>query len=105
MLNHIVLFKLKAEVTQERVEDMMRQTRISLLKIPEILAVKCGRRTDRANPWEFFYAIEVESREKLAVCEENAIYIKYLKEVIKPHTAERQVLNYEMDPGRDASLS
>ena len=43
MVHHITLFKLKPEVTPEKLEKMMMTTRMSLLKIPEILAVKCGK--------------------------------------------------------------
>ena len=39
MVHHIILFKLKPEVTPAKLEQMMRNTRMSLLKIPEILSV------------------------------------------------------------------
>ena len=46
MVHHIVLFKLKPEVTPARVEEMMMNTRMQLLKIPEVLSIKCGKRID-----------------------------------------------------------
>ncbi len=106
MLKHITLYQLDPGVTHEKLEAMMRQTRIRLLKIQEILAVKCGRSIrPEEGPWGFFTAIEVESSEKLAVTQEDAIYIKYMEEIIKPNTVARMALDYEMDPARDIRYS
>src|SRR4029077_13139421 len=46
MIHHVVLYKLKLEVTPARVEEMMMNTRMQLLKIPEVLSIKCGKRVD-----------------------------------------------------------
>jgi len=105
MVHHIVLFKLKPEVTPEKLEEMMRQTRISLLKIDEVLAVKCGKNVDPKSPWGFFIAVDFESMEKLAIYREDAIHIKYVEDVIKPNTTERLALDYEMEPGKDVKYS
>ena len=37
MVHHVVLYKLKPEVTPARVEEMMMNARMQLLKIPEVL--------------------------------------------------------------------
>jgi len=42
MIHHLVLFKVKPEFDDEKLECMMRETRIQLLKIPEVLSVRCG---------------------------------------------------------------
>ncbi len=105
MVHHIVLFKLKHEVTSEKVEEMMRQTRINLLKIDEVLAVKCGRNVEADSEWGFFIAVDFESMEKLALYQHDPIYVKYVEEVIKPNTIARLGLDYETDPGRDIRYS
>jgi hypothetical protein len=105
MVHHIILFKLKPEVTPAKLEQMMRNTRMSLLKIPEILSVKCGKAIESKPEWPFFIALEFESMEKLAMTEDDAIYMKFATEVIKPHIAERLTLNYEMEPGKDVKYS
>jgi hypothetical protein len=105
MIHHVVLFKLNPEVTPEKVEEMMLNTRIQLLKIPEVLSVKCGKRVDPANPWPFFIAVEVESMDKLAVYRDDPIHIKYVEDVIRPNTSDRLALDYEMEPGKDIDLS
>jgi hypothetical protein len=105
MVHHIILFKLKPEVTPAKLEQMMRNTRMSLLKIPEILSVKCGKAIEPKAAWPFFIALEFDSLEKLAMTEEDAIYMKFNSEVIKPHTAERLTLDYETEPGKDTKYS
>ena len=105
MVHHIVLYKLKPEVTPARVEEMMMNARMQLLKIDEVLSIKCGKRVDPKSPWPFFIAIDFESMDKQAIFREDPIYIKFVEEVIKPKTSECLALDYEMDPGRDASLS
>ena len=38
MINHLVLFKVKPDVNEEKIEWMMRETRIQLLRFPKFLA-------------------------------------------------------------------
>ena len=105
MVHHITLFKLKPEVTPEKVEQMMMTTRMRLLKIPEILAVKCGKAINGETQWPFFIALEFESMEKMQMTQEDAIYMKFVSDVVKKHTSERLVLNYEMEPGKNVKYS
>ncbi|MGC3988357.1 MAG: Dabb family protein [Chthoniobacteraceae bacterium] len=105
MVQHIVLFKVNPDTTEEKVEKMMRDTRIQLLKIPEVLSVKCGKRIDPSNEWPFFIAVEFESMDKLAVYMDDPIHLKYVQDVIKPNTVDRLALDYEMEPGKDVRYS
>jgi hypothetical protein len=105
MVHHIALFKLKPEVTAEKLEQMMMATRMTLLKIPEILAVKCGKAVDPRMEWPFFISLEFESMEKLQMTQEDAIYMKFQAEIIKANTADSVILNYEMEPGKNVKYS
>ena len=105
MVHHITLFKLKPEVTPAKLEQVMRTTRSNLLKIPEILAVRCGKNIDAGSEWPFFIALDYESMEKMAVTEDDAIYMKFMADVIKKNMAERLTLNYEMEPNKDTKYS
>src|SRR5471030_3322526 len=105
MVHHIVVFKLKPEVTPEKVEWMMMSTRMMLLKIPEVLSVKCGKMIDPKCEWPFFIAIDCESMDKLSIYRDSPIHLKYVAEVIKPNTTERMVLDYEMEPGKQVKYS
>lgn len=107
MVHHLLLFKLKPEFVDsaQKLEEMMMNTRMSLLKIPEVLSVKCGKRIDPANEWPFFIALDFESMDKLALYRDDSIHVKFVEEVIKPNVAERLSLDYEMDPGKDVRYS
>ncbi|MEA3189348.1 MAG: hypothetical protein QOD99_3178 [Chthoniobacter sp.] len=105
MVHHIVLFKLKPEVTPAKLEEMMMNTRINLLKIPEVLSVKCGKKIDPKNEWPFFIAVDFESMDKVAIYRDEPLHLKYLEDVIKPYTSEKLSLDYEMEPGKDVRYS
>ncbi len=105
MVYHIVLYKLKPEVTPARVEEMMMNTRMQLLKIPEVLSIKCGKRIDTQMTWPFFIAIDFESMDKYAIFREDPVFVKFNEEIIKPNTADALTLDFEMDPGKDVRFS
>ena len=105
MVHHVVLYKLKSEVTPARVEEMMMNTRMQLLKIPEVLSIKCGKRIDSNMPWPFFIALDFESMDKYALFREDSIFVKFDAEISKPNTSDALVLDFEMDPGKDVRFS
>lgn len=105
MVHHLVLFKTNTDVDNERIEWMMRETRIQLLKIPEVLSVKCGKHIDPASDWTFFLSVDIESMEKVAVYRDDPIHVKFVEEVIRPFTSERLAIDFEMDPARDVAYS
>jgi hypothetical protein len=105
MVHHIDLYKLNSDVTPARVEAMMMNARMQLLKIPEVLSIKCGKRIDPEMDWPFFIAIDFESMDKYAIFREDPIYVKFVEEVIKPNTEDSLALDFEMDPGKDVRFS
>ncbi|HEV2095570.1 MAG TPA: Dabb family protein [Chthoniobacterales bacterium] len=105
MVHHIILCKLKPEVTPARIEEMMMNTRMQLLKIPEVLSIKCGKRIHPEMPWPFFIAIDFDSTDKHEIYREDSIYVKFVEEVIKPNVAESLELDFEGDPGKDVRFS
>ena len=105
MVHHVELFKLKPEVTPARIEEMMMNTRMQLLKIPEVLSIKCGKRIKQEMQWPFFIAIDFESMDKFDIFRDDPIYVKYVEETIKPNVAETVALDFEMDPGKDVQFS
>jgi len=105
MVHHVVLYKLNPEVTPARVEQMMMNARMQLLKIPEVLSIKCGKRIDPDMDWPFFIAIDFESMDKYTIFREDSIFVKFNEETIKPNIEDSLVLDFEMDPGKDVRFS
>ena len=77
----------------------------ALLKIPEVLSIKCGKRIDPELDWPFFIAIDFESMDKYGIFREDSIFVKFNEEIIKPNTEDSLVLDFEMDPGKDVQFS
>jgi hypothetical protein len=105
MVHHVVLCKLRPEINDARVEWVIRQTRIRLLKIGEIRAIKCGKRIEPANQWGFFFAVDCESMEKLAIGQRDPVYEAFVKEVVEPNVAGQLALSYELEPDKDVRYS
>ena len=105
MVHHVTLYQLQPEVTPAKLEQLMFSTRMTLLKIPEILSVRCGKNIDPNSEWPFFIALDFESMEKMAMVQDEAIYMKFVADMIKPHTAAALALDYEMEPGKAVKYS
>ena len=88
--------KLKPEVTPAKLEQLMMTMRMTLLKIPEVLSVRCGKNIDPKSEWPFFIGLDFESMDKLAMTQDDAIFMKFVADVIKPHAADRLTLNYDV---------
>lgn len=83
----------------------MRQTRIRLLKIPEVRAIKCGKRIVTENDWGFFFSMDFESMAKMSDGQADPIYQGFTTEVIDVYVREQLALSYEMEPGKDVRYS
>lgn len=105
MISHIAFYKTKPEVDPEALENMVRTTRSLLLKIPEILSVRSGRNTDEESEWPFFFSVEVANKAKLEMMKDDALYMKFMETVIRPHTTGEFAFNFETDPSQDLRYS
>jgi Stress responsive A/B Barrel Domain len=105
MVHHLLLYRLKPDVTPQKVEEMMRMTRAQLLRIPEVLTVKCGQRIDPENEWQFFIGLDFENMETLAFYYDHPLYLKFINTVIDPYVASKLVLDFELEPGKDVAYS
>jgi len=105
MVHQVTLYKLQPEVSPAKLEQLMISTRMTLLKIPEILSVRCGKNIDPKSEWPFFITLDFESMDKLAMVHEEAIYMKFAADIIKTNTAEALTLCYEMEPGKSIKYS
>jgi hypothetical protein len=105
MIHHVAHFQLVGGADPTTLEELVRTSRSQLLKIPEVLAVKSGRNLDPQSPWQFFFAVEVDSREKLRTLLEDPFYLKLLSQSILPHALAHLTLDFELDPSRDLKYS
>ena len=105
MVHLVVLCKLDSHVTQERLEEMVRQARTQLLRIPEVLNVRSGKRIDSDNSYPYFYSVDVESLDKLAMFRDDPHQVKFTNEVILPNTIEQVEMVYELEPNREFKYS
>lgn len=105
MIAYVSLFKLKPEVSLETLEDMMSRTRMLLLRIPEVLAVKTGKRVNPHDAYDWFIYLETETMDKLAICQDDPHYFKFREDVLKANIADQETTVFEMDPRKDVKYS
>lgn len=105
MIAYLSLYKLRPEVTEEQLEDVMTRARMALLRIPEVLIVKTGKRVNPSDEHPWFIYLEVESMDKLAICQDDPHYIKFREEVLKPYVAEQTASAFEMEPRKNVKYS
>lgn len=105
MIEHIVLFKLRPEVDEKKVEWMLRESRMRLLKIQPVRGLRCGYRIDPALEWPLFLLVELETIEKLDAYLNDPAHTKFVDDVIKPNTSDHMVLDFRSDPGTDPFFS
>ena len=105
MIDHILFYKLRRDVDETRLEEMVRSTRSILLKIPEVLSVHSGRNVDQESEWSFFVSFEIESLGKLRMVEDDGLYLRILRDVVEPNTDTQEAFSFETDPSKDLRYS
>lgn len=105
MVQHVIYLQLNDSLEKGKLEEMVRASRIWLLKIPEVLSVRSGRNLDPDSQWQFYYSFEVESLEKLRMVESDPNHLKFVQEFIEPHTNNSFGLDFELDPSRELKYS
>ncbi len=105
MVHHVVYHQLLESAPDDALEKMVRASRTWLLKIPEVLSVRSGRNLDPESQWQFFYSIEVDSKEKLRVVKDDANHLKFELQYIKPNSRAEFSMDFELDPSRDLKYS
>ncbi len=106
MIHHLCLLKAKPEVTAQKLEEIIVETRIRLLKIPEINNLRVGKRIDaEKNPYTYFFNFDTENLDKLKYSLESAIYVQFQKQILDINVASFISYDYEMEPGKDVKYS
>jgi hypothetical protein len=106
MIHHLVLLTAKPEVIPTKLEEIMVETRIRLLKIPEVNNLRVGKRVDTTNnPYTYFFSFDVENMDKLAYILENAVFFQFERQILGPFISTSKIFDYEMEPGKDVRYS
>lgn len=105
MINHLLFFKLKPEVDDAGLEEMIRTSRSILLKIPQVLSIRSGRTINPKSEWPFYIALEFESLSKKRIFEDDAHFLKFQKVVVNRMTQTSYHMDYETDPSKDLKYS
>ena len=105
MIAYLSLFTLQSQVGPDTLEDIMAATRVHLLRVPEVLAVKTGKRVKPSDPFDWFIYLEVESMDKLAICLDDPNYIKFRESFLKPNVETQSSTAFEMEPRKDLRYS
>lgn len=100
MVFHLVLCRLRPEITPADIESLMRQTRTQLLKVPEVKTIRCGQRIGDGD-WDFFVSLEFESMEKLHLFSANPITHRHRDEMLLPNVERHSSHDFELEPGKD----
>jgi hypothetical protein len=105
MVLHVSLCKFQPDVPADQVDMLMRRARSLLLRIPQVLSVRSGKKIDPDCEWPFFLAVEFESRDKQAIGLDDPHWLKFMHEVLGPHLAGELAMDYELEPGRNIKYS
>jgi hypothetical protein len=105
MIAHLSLYTLKPEISQDRLEEVISSTRVTLLRVPEVLTIRTGKRINPQDKWEWFIMMEVDSLDKLQILRDDPHYIKFREDLLRPTVAEELVQSFEMDPRKDVKYS
>ena len=82
MIHSVTLYRVRPEVDETKLDQMMISARVSMLKIPEVQGVRTGKNVEAGAAWGFFVALDVESLDRLKLVHEDAIYIKFQADIL-----------------------
>jgi len=106
MVHEVILFELKPSATPATVESLMVESRMRLLKIPEVQRLACGKPINtKDQDYQFFLNLEYENMTKRQLAMESPVYVQYDVQILKPHVARQESLLFEAEPGKDVRYS
>ena len=107
MIHHLKLIHLKPGLPAQTVEEVMVESRIRILKIQDVLSLACGKKITgkEETPNDLFLALEFENSLKRTAAFDHPLYQQFEAQVLKPNAQKIEVLEFEMDPGKDVRFS
>lgn len=96
MIEHIVLFKFKSDITSKDISDMEIGLRSLINEIPQILSLSTGQNfSTRAKGFDQGLVVRFENRENLEIYQKHPAHQEMLKDKIKPIAADIIAVDYE----------
>lgn len=107
MIHHLKLIQLKAGLPPAKAEEVMTESRIRILKIQDVLSLACGKKIPgkEETGHDLFLALEFENSLKRTAAFDHPLYQQFEAQVLKPNAQKIEVLEFEMDPGKDVRFS
>jgi hypothetical protein len=106
MVFEILLYQLRPEVGPEAVDDLMRQARSQLLRVPQVLSVRAGKALQSDSAWPFVVALEFDTRARQVMAHDDPYWLKFTRDTMGPQVVvARMAVDYELEPGRDVRHS
>lgn len=99
MIHHIALFRLAATVEPAKIEWMVREARMHLLKISHVRAIRCGHNPDPSAEWTFFFTADLDSADRHKAFVADPHLAVFLDRVVSPNITAQLVSCFETDAG------
>ncbi|QSR89024.1 hypothetical protein [Methylacidiphilum caldifontis] len=101
MIHHLCLLTSQKISSSEQIDNLMIETRLRLLKIPEVMNLRVGKSIQPNNSYFFFFSFDVDSLEKLELIKQSAYYYQFEKQILSPLSATKTEYNFEMEPKKE----
>jgi hypothetical protein len=105
MVHYLSLHTLKTGTQDADLDQLILAVRIVLAKLADVQGFRCGKNTDSQSLYGFFFALDCESRERLALIQEDPIYVKMLQDDVNRVSFQSLNLVYEGEIGRNVKYS
>jgi antibiotic biosynthesis monooxygenase (ABM) superfamily enzyme len=94
MLAHIVLYKLKPDVTGEQAQALLREARARLSSIPGVMNLHAGVSIYQDEPFQCGMVMYFDDVESLERYRQHPAHVKFVEEVVNPITDKIRRLDY-----------
>ncbi|QSR84744.1 Dabb family protein [Methylacidimicrobium sp. B4] len=101
MIHHICFLETLPSTTAAEQDQLLIEIRILLLKLPDIHNLRVGRNLDPADPFSLFLSFDIDSLEKLAFVQRNAIYYQFERQILDAHAKRVIRYSFDMDSGKE----
>ncbi|CAI9085562.1 hypothetical protein A7K93_11210 [Candidatus Methylacidiphilum fumarolicum] len=98
MIHHLCFLSSQNVSNPEQIDNLMIETRVRLLKIPEIMNLRVGKNISPNGSYFFFFSFDVDSIEKLELVKQSPYYYQFEKQILAPLSAIRTEYDFEMEP-------